>query len=407
MQKRRSSGLILLAGTGLFMVMLVFALQDKPYAVEAVNAVYAPMMVNTEEEGKTRVTERFIVTAPIDAYMHRISLTEGEQLKMNQPLVTLEPLPSSIIDPRSRAQSEATLGAAQELEKIINEMSEASRADQELAEINFKRTSELRKSNVVAQNDLDVAKAEKRRADAVYRASQFASVFTGYLTKMSRSALDYEDMRQTGNEPRQFQINSPISGTILKINNKSERIVSGGEQLFTIGNLFDLEIETDVLSRVAVNLKPGMPVEIHRWGGEQSLQGKVKRIEPSGFTKVSALGVEEQRVKVIVKINDGLAEQHRIQDGFRVECRFVLWQAERVLQIPNSALFHDRNNVDKTQSEAWYVYVIEANRITKKMVQIGHRNALMSEVISGLDENDRVISHLSNELKDGMKVSIN
>ena len=406
MQKRRSSGLILLVGSGLLIVVLVFALQDKPYAIEAVNAVYAPMTVNTEEEGKTRVTERFIVTAPIDAYMHRITLTEGEQVKINQALITLEPLPSSIIDPRSRAQAEATLGAAQELEKIINEMSEASRADQELAEINFERTRELRKSNVVAQNDLDVAKAEKRRSDAVYRASQFASVFTEYLTKMSRSALDYEDMRQTGNEPRQFQVNSPVSGTILQINNKSERIVSGGEKLLTIGDLSDLEIETDVLSRVAVKLKPGMPVEILRWGGEQVLEGEVKRIEPSGFTKVSALGVEEQRVKVIVKINDRLAKQHHILDGFRVECRFVLWHAERVLQIPNSALFQDRNSVDKIQSQAWFVYVVEANRITKKMIQIGHRNALMAEVINGLDENQQVISHLSNELKDGMKVSI-
>ncbi|NOQ65256.1 MAG: HlyD family efflux transporter periplasmic adaptor subunit [Methyloprofundus sp.] len=387
-------------------LILFVALQPKPIVVDRVMAHYAPMQVSIEEEGKTRVVDHFVITAPIDAYMHRINFNEGDKVQKGQTLLILEPLPSSFLDPRSRAQAEATLGATVELEKIVQQMSKAAKADKELADITLHRNIRLRKQKVISQNELDISKTDKQRADAVYRASQFGWVFTQYLTQMSRSALDYEDVRQNDAENRIFKVNSITGGKILKLADKSERVVTMGTELMEMGNTEHIEVEADVLSTLAVKLHLGMPIEILRWGGDQPLHGKVKRIEPSGFTKISALGVEEQRVKVIMDISTEYSARKQLEHGFRVELRFILWNSDKVLQIPNSALFRD-NDIASTQLRGeWAVYVIKGNKLQKRPVKIGHRNNLMAEVISGLDENEPLVSYLSNELEDGVRVDV-
>ncbi|MCW8928647.1 MAG: HlyD family efflux transporter periplasmic adaptor subunit [Gammaproteobacteria bacterium] len=393
----------------IFIVVIIafffMAIQSKPITVDSAKVAYKPMKVIFEEEGKTRVIDRYVVTAPIDAYMQRITLNIGDTVQKGQSLLTLEPLPSSILDPRSRSQSVASLGATKELENIIQEMTEAAKADKELADITFHRSSQLYEDKVIAQYEMDIAKAEKRRADAVYRASQFGNVFTQYLTQMSRSALDFEDVRQMNDDQRKFNVTSISNGQVLKIADKSERVISMGEVLIEIGDIKRLEIESDVLSSLAIKLKSGMPVEISRWGGKQILHGIIQRIEPSGFTKLSALGVEEQRVKVIIKMDSERDSKSimpsGLKDGFRVVARFVVWQSDKnVLQIPNSALFKDR--VD----EQWAVYVIKDNYLQKRNIKIGHKNNLMVEVIEGLKENEQLVSYLSNDLKEGIKVTI-
>lgn len=390
----------------LLVLVLFVAFQTKPIPVDSIQVRYAPMQVTIEEEGKTRVVDHFVITAPVDAYMHRINFNEGDSVVKGQTLVILEPVPSSVLDPRSRAQAKATLGATQELEKIIQQMSKAANADKELADITLQRTTQLRKKKAVSQHDLDMAKAEKRRADAVYRASQFSWVFTQYLTQMSHSALDYEDTRQSDSEKHQFKLGSITDGKILKLADKSERAVKMGTVLMEIGDIEHIEIEADVLSILAVKLKPDMPVEILRWGGNQALQGKIKRIEPYGFTKTSALGVEEQRVKVIIDISTENNIPRQLGHGFRVESRFILWRADKVLQIPNSALFRDNKVVSGSALEEWAVYIIKGGTLQKRLVKIGHRNNLMAEVIDGLNEGEPLVAYLSNELKDGVKVEV-
>lgn len=387
----------------LLAVILMIAFQPKTIVVDVAEAYYAPMQVTAEEQGKTRVVEHYVVTAPIDAYMHRIELNEGDTVQKGQTLLVLEPLPSSVLDSRSRAEAEATLGAAEELEKIVKEMSVAAHSDQEIANIIFTRTSELRKKKVISQNALDVAKAEKRRTDAVFRAYQFTGVFSQFLTRMSRSALDFEDPRQSEGENHHFIVSSISNGKILKLVDKSERTVKMGAVLMEVGDIEQIEVEVDVLSTLAVQLQQGMPVEILRWGGDQTLQGTIKRIEPSGFTKVSALGVEEQRVSVIVDIMTQYNERKHLGDGFRVESRFILWNADKVLQVPNSALFREEQGASDTQSK-WAVYVIKDNQLETRPVKIGHRNNLMTEVISGLAAGEQLVAYLSNELKDGVSV---
>jgi len=390
----------------LLALVLFVAFQAKPIPVDSVLAQYAPMKVSIEEEGKTRVVDHFVITAPNDAYMHRINFNEGDKVQKGQTLLILEPLPSSFIDPRSRAQAEATLGATAELEKIVQQMSKAARADKELADITLRRNTRLRKQKVISQNELDISKADKKRADAVYRAYQFGGVFTQYLTQMSHSALGYENTRQSSAENRDFKVKSITSGKILKIADKSERAVKLGAVLMEMGDIEHIEVETDVLSTLAVKLEAGMPVEILRWGGEQALQGKVKRIDPSGFTKISALGVEEQRVKVIMGISTQYNSRKQLGHGFRVESRFILWSSDKVLQIPNSALFRDNGIAPASIQDNWAVYVIKGNKLQKRLVKIGHRNNLVAEVIAGLVEGEPVVSYLSNELKEDIRVEV-
>jgi HlyD family secretion protein len=393
MFKRISAWLI---GIITLVVIVFIAFQDKPVRVEAFKVKSGPMVVTAAEEGKTRLIERYVISAPIDAFLHRIHFNINDRVQKNQELLTLEPMPSSILDPRSRAQSRAVLGAAQELEKIILEMSKAAEADKALAQITYDRTITLRQKKVVAEDELDIIKAEKRRADAVYRATQFAWIFTGYLTQMSRSALDYEDMRQMLDDNRRFTVLSPAAGTILAINNKSERVVKMGQPLMAIGDISQLEIEAEVLTSVAIKLKPGTSVEIYKTGLDQPLKGQVNYIEPSAFTKISALGVEEQRVKVIIAIEPDYAIN--LQDGYQVEVRFLLWSSKQCLQIPNSAVFKDEQ--DKS-----YVFLIRNNRLQKAQVKLGERNDLMSELLSGLAEDDHIVTFLSNELQEGMQVN--
>ena len=391
-------------------VLIFFTLQTKSVMVDGAQAHYAPMKVTTEEEGKTRVLERFSITAPIDAFMKRIKLSEGDSVNIGQTLIVLEPLPSSVLDPSSRDQAEAILGASQEMEKIVKEISEAAKADQDLAEINFQRSQKLREDRAIAEHELDIAKIDKRRAEAVYRASQFGWVFSKYLTKMSHSVLDYENIRQTAQAERRFKISSTTKGKILTLADKSERVVTAGELLMEIGDIEYLEVEVEVLSTIAVKLKPSMLVELDHWGGDQILYGKVKTIEASAYTKISALGVEEQRVKVIVSINSDLKEQKNniadIGDGFRIESRFVLWQAEKVLQIPNSALFVDKSLDSSDHQKNWAVYVIKGGKLEKRAVKIGHKNDTMAEVLEGLSENELLVRYLFNDLNEGLNVDI-
>ena len=390
-------------------VLILLTLQTKPIVVDSAQVIFAPMKVTTEEEGKTRVIDRFSITAPIDAFMQRIELSAGDPVKKGQTLIVLEPLPSSVLDPSSHSQAEAVLGASEEMENIIKEISAAAKADQDLAEINFKRSQKLRQNKAIAEHELDIAKIDKRRSEAVYRASQFGWVFSKYLTKISHSALDYENVRQTAQSERSFKISSTTDGKILKLSAKSERVVKAGEFLMEIGDVKHLEVEVEVLSTIAVKLKPLMLVELDHWGGDQTLYGKVKTIEASAFTKISALGVEEQRVKVIVSINLQDSEQQQmaaaIGDGFRVESRFILWQSEKVLQIPNSALFIDQlSKQENNNKKNWAVYVIKDGKLQKRVIKIGHKNHLMTEVIDGINETDTVVRYLSNDLDEGLKV---
>ncbi|HBH60712.1 MAG TPA: efflux transporter periplasmic adaptor subunit, partial [Nitrospiraceae bacterium] len=232
--------------------------------------------------------------------------------------------------------------------------------------------------------------------NAALHSSEFAIEVARHEKEAALTALKYSAAHETEHVTEKVLIRAPVSGRILKILHESEGVVREGEALIEIGDPRALEVQVDVLSADAVQLKPGTPVLFDRWGGNTSLQGRVRSIEPAGFTKISALGVEEQRVLVISDIVSPPEEWTQLGDGYRVEASFILWEDDDVLQIPSSALFRT--------GKSWAVFVIKNKKAQLRTVQTGYRNGLSTNIVSGLSEGEIVISHPDNSIKDGSNV---
>jgi HlyD family secretion protein len=214
----------------------------------------------------------------------------------------------------------------------------------------------------------------------------------------AHTALKYSAAREPERYAEKVVIRAPISGNVLKIDHESEGVVREGQALIEIGDPRELEVEVDVLSADAVKIKPGTPVLFERWGGKVPLKGKVRVIEPAGFTKISALGVEEQRVLVISDIISPPGEWEQLGDGYRVEASFILWEDDRVLQVPASALFR--------YNDGWAVFVAKNKRAELREVKFGYRNGLSAEITSGLSEGEIVITHPDSSIQDGTTVRL-
>jgi len=212
----------------------------------------------------------------------------------------------------------------------------------------------------------------------------------------ARTALHYAAEPAAAKEP--ITVRAPVAGAVLKIPRKSEGVVAAGQALMEIGDPRALEVEVDVLSADAVRLHPGTKVEFERWGGDGKLLGKVRVVEPVGFTKVSALGVEEQRVWVIVDFTSPEMQWQSLGDGYRVEANFILWEDNNVLRVPASALFRD--------GEGWALFVVQGGKAVKRKVKVGQRNGLNAQIVSGVDAGDKVIVHPDDQVKDGVRVAV-
>ncbi|MCK5503540.1 MAG: HlyD family efflux transporter periplasmic adaptor subunit, partial [Thermodesulfovibrionia bacterium] len=250
----------------------------------------------------------------------------------------------------------------------------------------------------VTQEKLDEAETEARRNDAVLRSSEFAVEVARYEMEAAHTALKYSAAGEPKQNTERVVIKAPVSGNVLKINRESEGVIREGEPLIEIGNPRELEIEVDVLSADAVKIKPGTPVLFERWGGDYPLKGRVRIVEPAGFTKLSALGVEEQRVLVISDIISPGKEWEQLGDGYRVEASFILWEGSNVLQVPASALFR--------YNGGWAVFVAKNKRAELREVKFGYRNGLSAEITSGLSEGEIVITHPDSSIQDGTTVRL-
>jgi HlyD family secretion protein len=236
-----------------------------------------------------------------------------------------------------------------------------------------------------------------RTLEQDYQAAKFAEDVARFELEMARAAL--LRTRPTQNGPpdgRQFPIRSPITGTVLRVFQKSETVVAAGARLLELGDAEDLEAEIDVLSSDAVKIQPGMTAYLEQWGGNAPLMGHVRLVEPSAFTKVSALGVEEQRVNVIIDFVDPPQNRAALGDAFRVEARIVIWEQPDVLQVPTGALFRS--------GDAWAVFVADQDQAHLRTVELGHRNSQAAQVLSGLQVGDQVVLHPSDKVRDGFAV---
>lgn len=396
MQWRRRIGLIVL-----FVVIAAaigYGFRPQPRLVEVAETARAPLRVTVEEEGQTRVIDRYVISAPVAGYAHRVQLDVGDAVTQGQTLLELEPLPSNVLDPRSRAQARARVAAADASLRAAQETAAAAKAEADYAQAEFKRLSNLRKAKSVSEQDVEGAEARSRQAQARLRSARFAVDVARHELEAAETALQYSAAQGGGANPETVLIRSPVNGRVLNIRRKSEGVVDAGDALVQVGNPRALEVEVDVLSADAVRIAPGTRVMFERWGGGRPLEGVVRVVEPVGFTKVSALGVEEQRVWVIADFASPPEEWERLGDGYRVEASFIVWENDNVLQIPASALFR--------YGDGWAVFAVEEGKATRREVQIGHRNDLRAEIIAGLQEDDRVITHPDDTIEDGDDVQV-
>ena len=373
---------------------VAYGFYPKPLELDIATATRGPLRVTIEQEGRTRVVDRYVVAAPVDGYARRIRFDVGSTVKANEVVAELEPARPAAPDARSRAAAQAMVRAASSNLGAARQRHDAARTESALAQQEHARIRSLRAAGYATAADLDRAASNAERARAMLRTAEFGAASAAHELEAARTALQYAATPGVGGL---VALRSPVSGRVLKIPRKSEGPVGAGQPLIEIGDPRSLEVEVDLLSSEAVRVGPGTRVEFDRWGGERPLLGEVKRVEPAGFTKVSALGVEEQRVWTIVGFTSPAATWERLGDGYRVEASFIVWEGRDVLQVPASALFRD--------SGQWAAYVLEDGRARKRLVEPGVGNGLHTQLLNGIRVGQQVIAHPDDRVRDGVRVT--
>jgi HlyD family secretion protein len=372
---------------------LALGLRASPAPVDLAPVSRGPLRVTLDEEGETRIRDRFVVSAPFAGRILRIDLDPGEPVRKGDVLVILRPGTPNLLDARSRAGFEARVRSAQAALGRAKADRERARAELRFAESDLKRNSALGKQGIVSQERVDQARLSVDTRRGALAATEYEVEAAQHELEAARASLLEAGETGVGGL---FEVRSPVDGVVLRRLRESESVVGAGEPLLEVGDPRDLEIVSDLLSTDAAQLRPGQLVSIEQWGGETPLAARVRRIEPSGFTKISALGVEEQRVWVVMDLVDAPDRRPSLGDGFRVEVRVVMWDGSDVLQVPTSSLFRD--------DQGWAVFAVENGKAVKRRVDVGHQNGTTAEVRSGLKEGDRVILHPGAEVADGVEV---
>jgi HlyD family secretion protein len=381
---------------GLFAFLIIMALWPKSGAVDLAPTKKGPLMVTIDEEGKTQVRERFVVSAPVAGRVQRITLEPGDTVVRNQTVIAVFlPADPVLLDVRSRTEAEANVKAAEADVGRVRAEREKAAAAERWARSELDRRRALYKNGLLAQQEFESAESQARTAEEEVHAAEFSVANAEQSVAMARARL-LSISRDPGTLQQPITLHAPVNGVVLKRLRESEAVVPAGEPLVELGDPRRLEIVCDFLSTDAVKIRPGYAVQIDRWGGANVVHGKVRRIEPSGFTKVSALGVEEQRVSVLIDFNDPFEAWKRLGDGYRVEARVVVWQSNEVLKAPTSSLFRQDGN--------WAVFIAENGRARLRPVEIGQRNGSDAQVLKGLTEGETVIVHPSDTIKNGSRI---
>lgn len=353
------------------------------------------LRVTVDEEGETRVRHRFVVSAPVAGQVLRVTLEPGDAVRRGDTvLATLMPAAPVPLDARSRAEAEAAVAAARAALGAAKADLQRAGATLDLARSELNRYRDLEREKIVPRQMLDAKTAEAETAAEARRAAEFAVAGAEYQLEMARARLLQSSGRGQGHA---IALKAPIDGVVLRRIQESEAVVPAGAPLLELGDARELEIVSDLLSSDAVKVTPGAAVLVEQWGGDQPIQARVRRVEPSGFLKISALGVEEQRVNVIMDFVDPPEVRPVLGDGYRVEVRIVLWEGESVLRVPASSLFR--------HGQDWAVYVFSAGQAALRPIQIGRMNGVEAEVRGGLSEGDLVVLHPGDALTDGSRIT--
>jgi HlyD family secretion protein len=368
----------------------------KPILVDSAEVSRGLLRVTVREEGKTRVVDRYVISAPLSGYAQRVALEVGDAVREGQVVARLEPLRSAALDPRSRAEAQARVATAQASLTAAEESTRVAAEEARHAETELARMKALYDAGTIPQEQLERAETDARRTQANLETARANVKVAEREVEAARVALKDFAAENTATQAELVVVRAPTAGRVLKRFRESEGVVNAGEALVEVGSPRTLEVEVEALSSDAVRLSPGTRVLFERWGGDYPLEGVVRTVEPFGFTKISALGVEEQRVLVIVDFSSPREQWERLGDGYRVEAVFILWEGEDVLQVPASTLFR--------YQEGWAAFVIENGVARRRVVEVGHRSGLTAEILSGLAVGEQVIPHPSNDIEDGTEV---
>lgn len=378
--------MIWIGATAVLVAGVAFALRPTAVPVEVTGAVRGPLIVTVDEEGQTRVRDRYVLVAPAAGKVARITLEEGAAVERGQEVAELAAAP---LDPRGREQALARVRAAEDAQRAALQAVAQARATLDQSRRTLARAESLFAKGLVAADERERAAVAETTAVAEVQGADFRARAAQHDVEQNRATL------ATGTGI--LRLVSPVRGRVLRIPEKSERVVQAGTPLIEIGDPSRLEIVSDLLSSDAVKVRSGDRVMVEDWGGERPLAGRVRLVEPSGFTKVSALGVEEQRVNVIADLVE-TPPPPQLGDGYRVEVRVVVWEGRDVLTIPAGGLFQDNGR--------WWVFVVRDGRARRLPVVAGHRTPFEAEIDSGLAVGDLVVRHPADQLSEGLRVSV-
>lgn len=375
------------------MLLILSGFLPKPIPVEMGVVSRGPLIVTVMEEGKTRIRHRYMVSPPVAGYLERVPLRAAAPIVANETVVaTLKANSASFLDPRAKAQAEAALKSSDAAVSQRQAQLETARTELELAIKELARADKLKTSGAIALSEWDTTSNRASVLKRQLNTAEFALNVAQFERTQTEAAL-LQSTAPDGGEP--VKILAPVTGTILNVIEENARPVTAGTQIMEVGDTKDIEAEIELLSSDAVNVKVGAEVSIEQWGGRETLKGRVSVVEPGGYTKFSALGVEEQRVKVRVDFLD--LPEGVLGDRYRVEARIVTWQGDHILQVPTGALFRRGND--------WMTFLIENGKATSTKVEIAHNNGISAEVISGLTEGQRVILHPPDSVTEGARVT--
>lgn len=356
--------------------------------VELVEVVRAPLEVTVDEEGRTEVHDRYVVASPITGRLSRIGLLPGDPVRPGMPVAEVRPQP---LDPRASREAGARYEALLDAERSAVAGVEATKVALEQARRDLVRSERLATERAISPQALEQARLQVASLEQQLRSAQAAAERAAHEVEAGRSALLSADVTGRGGA---LVVRAPVAGRVLRVLQPSERVVLVGTPLLEVGNTTHLDVVVEMLSTDAVRVRPGDTMRIGDWGGNEPLVALVERIEPTATTKVSALGIEEQRVRVVGALPSPPAA---LGDGFRVETHTVVWRADSAVQVPSTALFqHDA---------AWHVYAVAGGRARMRRVGVGQRNATMTEIREGLAPGDTVLRHPSDQVKEGVRVS--
>ena len=388
--KRSAWGAVALA----LALAITLGLRPKPVGVEAATVRRGTLVVTVNEDGRTRVKDRYLISAPLAGTITRLKLRAGDSVQQGEVVARLVPAASPLLDPRSRAESQARVAAARAAVNQAASGVERARAAYRYAQRDADRQRGLLTEGATAPQMVEQAELAERMRRQELSSAEYAGRIAGSELRLARAAL----ARLGTGSAEQFRIHSPVGGRVLRVMQESESAVQPGAALLEIGDPQSLEVVVDVLTTDAVEIQPGAPVRIEHWGGDSALAAHVHRVEPSAFTKLSALGVEEQRVNVVIDLDEPPARWAAVGDGYRVEAGIVVWVGRDRVLVPGGAVFR--------QGEGWATYVVDGGRARIRPVSLGRRNGAEVEVAEGLRPGERVVVYPTDRVRDGVRTRI-